>query len=118
VNYGGQTIRCPLLTLGGAGALLLVCLGLAALVVCCCAVLIVARTRIAPHADCMREMAAQAGTLENVVAWQRRHQKVKAGGAPAKKVPEEPAPEETPRVSDIELEQNAQKRLRSMLGKG
>jgi len=110
-----------MLTLEGAGSLLLVCLGLCALVVCCCAVLIVARTRIAPHADCKREMAAQAGTLENVVAWQKRHQKVKAGGAPAKTAAAtepEPEPEPSPRLSDVDLERSAQARLRGMLGKG
>jgi len=109
-----------MLTLEGAGSLLLVCLGLCVLVVSCCAALIVARTRVAPHADCKREIYALQGTLENVVAWQKKAQKRAAGAAPPK-VPErdtEAEPEPTERITDEQLERNAQKRLRGMLGKG
>jgi len=107
-----------MLTLEGAGSLLLVCLGVSILVIFCCAALIIARTRVAPHADCQAAITAMQGTLENVVAWQKKAQKIKAGAAPARSVPPPEIPPEEERVSDEQLERNAQARLRGMLGKG
>jgi len=107
-----------MLTLEGAGSLLLVCLGVGILVILCCAALIFARTHLAPHADCHHEISSIKGTLENVVAWQKKAQKVKAGAAPPRVTPvQEEAPADD-RVSDEQLERNAQTRLRGMLGKG
>jgi len=107
-----------MLTLEGAGSLLLVCLGVGILVILCCAALIFARTHLAPHADCHHQITAMQGTLENVVAWQKKAQKVKAGGAPARVTEVQEAPPVQDRVTDEQLERNAQKRLRGMLGKG
>jgi len=107
-----------MLTLEGAGSLLLVCVGVGILVILCCAALILARTHLSPHADCHHQITAMQGTLENVVAWQKRAQKVKAGAAPPRVTEvQEQAPVEQ-RITDEQLEVNAQKRLRGMLGKG
>jgi len=107
-----------MLTLEGAGSLLLVCVGVGILVILCCAALILARTHLSPHADCHHQITAMQGTLENVVAWQKKAQKVKAGAAPPRTTPAQETAAEEPRMSDEELERNAQGRLRSMLGKG
>jgi len=107
-----------MLTLEGAGALLLVCVGVGILVILCCAALIFARTHLSPHADCHHQISAMQGTLENVVAWQKKAQKVKAGAAPPRVTAAEEPPPVEERVSDEQLERNAQSRLRGMLGKG
>jgi len=107
-----------MLTLEGAGSLLLVCVGVGILVILCCAALILARTHLSPHADCHHQISAMQGTLENVVAWQKKAQKIKAGAAPARAVPPPETPAEEARVSDEELERNAQARLRGMLSRG
>jgi len=110
-----------MLTLDGAGALLLVCLGLCLLVVSCCAALIFARTRLAPHADCKRELSQMEGTLENVVAWQKKHQKAKAGAAPPRTGPStipERSLAEVPRLTDEELEAKAGSHLMELMRGG
>jgi len=75
-----------------AGAILLVCLGVSVLVIGCCAALIVARTRIAPHADCKRLNDALAISIDELQEKFKHRQKMSA--ARIKHLAKETEPEE------------------------
>jgi len=85
-----------MLTLEAAGALLLVCLGVAILVVFCCAALIFARTKIAPHADCKGFMDKQSIQIDELFE-KFKHRGKQAGGRArgAQKIEEAETQEET-----------------------
>jgi len=113
-----------LITVADASAVLLLCLGLALLVVGCCAALILARTRLAPHADCKRTLAQFEGILGEVIERQKRAQKTKAGVSGGRPVTK-PVEGETrsgvatdASLSDEDLQKQAQSRLRGMLNGG
>lgn len=68
-----------MLTLEGAGAVLLVCLGVAILVFFACAALIFARTKIVPHGDCKRLINALALQVDELNE-KFKHRAKQAGG--------------------------------------
>jgi len=82
-----------MLTLEAAGSVLLVCLGVGVLTVLCCAALIIARTHLAPHADCSRIHDVHSIALDELADKFKRRQK-QAGGRSKAKTPEEPEEEE------------------------
>jgi len=84
------------LTLEAAGALLLVCLGVAILLFFGCAAMIFARTKIAPHADCKLFMDKQATQIDELYEKFKHRGKVAGGRARMSKLEDEPAAEPAP----------------------
>jgi len=68
-----------MLSMEGAAATLLVCLGVAILVLVCCAALIFSKTKLAPHADCRRFNEGLALQVDELFDKMKHRTKVGAG---------------------------------------